>query len=471
MVVDRLGLGRDEEVVMHDIFDYSAKDTVSNDQWESTRFIQEEPGGDFSHPDFDDTNWLTAPSLADAVTGLRGDGHRAVWLRLTRHYADVREFNNLYFRIRHNGHLRISINGDDHSNEHQIPKGPLYQATNCYLTPVRSERVGRNIYAIHFEWPEGVTPVLELVTVADRWHVTLDVIPKQNAVIDRPLRDAFVCPGADGFYYMTGTLGDERFHHGNPCWLENDGIPLFKSANLRDWTYLGLVWTFEGCNASWAKDFERLSDGNRKRAIYAPHLDYIRGKYWLTYCVNHCTDRHAMGVGLAWADTPDGPYTDVSPDRPVVDCAYDPALFTDDDGTVYMLTNGGWLYRMSEALDRTVENCGQLTCANYFRTGYEGVFLFKHAGKYHLCAAEWNRHNDNHATYDCNVAVSDSLRGPYSRRYTAIRGGGHNNIFTGPDGRLYTTIWEYFGPNIKKEHPSICPLEINSDGLFRPVLS
>jgi hypothetical protein len=455
---------------MHDIYDLSGKDTVCSDRWDSIRFVQVEPGPGFSSPDFDDRTWSTAPTLAEAVKALRTDGAGGVWLRLTRHYAELHEFNNLFFRIRHNGNIRIWINGDDHSNEHQLPPGPLEQLTNRYLTPIRSERIGRNVYAVYFEWPQDIAPVLELITVADRWHVTLDVIPKQNAVIDRPLRDAFVCPGADGFYYMTGTLGDERFHNGTPCWLENDGIPLFRSANLQDWTYLGLVWTFEGCNATWVKDFEQLPDGNRKRAIYAPHLDYIRGKYWLSYCVNHCTRGHSMGIGLAWADKPEGPYTDVSPDRPVVDCTFDPALFADDDGAVYILGNGGWIRRLNDAMDGTVGKHIELTCANYNRPGYEGVFLFKHAGKYHLCVAEWNRQTDGHATYDCNIAVSDHVMGPYSRRYTAIRGGGHNNIFPGPGGRLYSTIWEYFGPGTKKEHPSICPLETDVDGLFRPSL-
>jgi hypothetical protein len=88
-----------------------------------------------------------------------------------------------------------------------------------------------------------------------------------------------------------------------------------------------------------------------------------------------------------------------------------------------------------------------------------------------LCVAEWNRHNDNNATYDCNIAVGDHVTGPYSRRYTAIRCGGHNNIFPGPGGRLYSVIWEYFGPNTKKEHPSVCALEIDEDGLFRPELT
>jgi len=51
-----------------------------------------------------------------------------------------------------------------------------------------------------------------------------------------------------------------------------------------------------------------------------------------------------------------------------------------------------------------------------------------------------------------------------------VDAGGHNNIFPGPDGRLYSAIWEYFGPDTKKEHPSICALEVDADGLFRPVL-
>jgi hypothetical protein len=455
----------------YDIFDTSGKDTVRSGRWDRIRYTFAQPAEGFEQVGFEEKTWASAGTLADVTAAMRAGSSRTVWLRLTRSYADVRQFNNLFFQIRHNGNFHIWINGAEHTDPHHMNDGPLEQTTNCYLAPVRDEVVGTNIYAVRFECPSDVEPALELATVADPWHVTLDVIPKQNAVLDRPLRDAFVLSAPDGFYYMTGTLGDDRFHFGNPCWRENDGIPLYKSADLRSWTYLGLVWTFDGSQAEWAQDFEAISDGTRKRAIFAPHINYIRGKYWLSYSVNHCTDRHVMGIGLAWADKPEGPYTDVSPDKPLVNCAFDPALFEDDDGTVYILGNGGWIYRLNAAMDGWTENCGQMTCANFWRTGFEGVFLFKHAGKYQMCCAEWNRHNDNMATYDCNIAVSDHLFGPYSRRYTAIRCGGHNNIFPGPGGQLYSTVWEYPGNESVKERPSICPLEIDEDGLLRPALT
>ena len=32
-------------------------------------------------------------------------------------------------------------------------------------------------------------------------------------------------------------------------------------------------------------------------------------------------------------------------------------------------------------------------------------------------------------SYDCVIATSDNVYGPYGKRYNAITGGGHNNLF------------------------------------------
>lgn len=58
--------------------------------------------------------------------------------------------------------------------------------------------------------------------------------------VDKPLRDPSICRAKDGTYYLTGTsaaAGD---------FLNNDGIYLWKSPDLKSWSPLGKVWNLRG---------------------------------------------------------------------------------------------------------------------------------------------------------------------------------------------------------------------------------
>jgi len=60
----------------------------------------------------------------------------------------------------------------------------------------------------------------------------------QAADPDTQLRDTIVILGGDGNYYMTGSSGAD-------IWDFNDGIELWRSADLKKWDYVGEVWSFE----------------------------------------------------------------------------------------------------------------------------------------------------------------------------------------------------------------------------------
>ena len=72
--------------------------------------------------------------------------------------------------------------------------------------------------------------------------------------------------------------------------------------------------------------------------------------------------------------------------------------------------------------------------------------------------------------YDCTVAVSDSLLGPYSERYVAIPSGGHNVLFKGADGQLYSTFFgtDEFSPF--REHAAFLKIKVDENGFVIPVL-
>ena len=64
------------------------------------------------------------------------------------------------------------------------------------------------------------------------------LMPPIRPLVNAQIRDAVICVGHDGRYYMTGSCGDD-------IWKQNDGVELWVSSDLRSWDYLGLVWSFD----------------------------------------------------------------------------------------------------------------------------------------------------------------------------------------------------------------------------------
>ena len=49
-----------------------------------------------------------------------------------------------------------------------------------------------------------------------------------------------------------------------------------------NWKPMGSIWTFEK-DGTWQKKFGKEG----KRAIWGPEIHYIKGTYWIAYCVNY----------------------------------------------------------------------------------------------------------------------------------------------------------------------------------------
>ncbi|HET6739120.1 MAG TPA: hypothetical protein VFH76_09305, partial [Kribbella sp.] len=88
----------------------------------------------------------------------------------------------------------------------------------------------------------------------------------------------------------------------------------------------------------------------------------------------------------------------------------------------------------------------------------EGAYVFRYGGKYYLMHAAWDRASTNpdgsarnaydppapgrtQYQYDLIMAVSDHFEGPYSHRWTAGVGAGHNNVFEDASGHLWATFF------------------------------
>lgn len=67
----------------------------------------------------------------------------------------------------------------------------------------------------------------------------------------------------------------------------------------------------------------------------------------------------------------------------------DASLFQDDDGTVYWVYQNGMVARLTDDLTVLAEEPRLLQPANSKHVGFEGAFLAKIGGLYHLVGAEF----------------------------------------------------------------------------------
>lgn len=125
--------------------------------------------------------------------------------------------------------------------------------------------------------------------------------------------DPYILNASDGKYYMIGTGGVK------------DGFKMYSSDDLKEW-----------------KDEGRIYQGNTSDSwsvanFWAPELYEINGKFYMIFSAdwreNPTNELENFRIGVAVADTPTGPYTDLY-NRPVFDPGYpiiDGNLLFEDD--------------------------------------------------------------------------------------------------------------------------------------------
>lgn len=319
-------------------------------------------------------------------------------------------------------------------------------------------------------------------------------------LIDVWMRDPHICLGGDGRYYLSGTTRSERNPDEN-CRRWNDGIEIWSSDDLKEWHHHGLVWSLEK-DGLWQRDFhvpniggtntfhssdamiEAGGGGRRvspeemdletlprdlavRRSVWGGSLFYLpkSGRYVLGGSMNY-----GMGVNPAqWAyplfggtflllgDRPLGPFHALS-DQPLTDMI-DQHLLEEEDGTVWMVYMDGRLLRLSDDLRQIMEvvHPWQKVYGEGSGNGGEGASIFKHDGRYHLTLAINSRRGRDgivrygrdlglrgegeRYSYDLVMASSESIRGPYDWRYTAIIGGGHGHVLEDKEGQWWVSCF------------------------------
>jgi len=306
-------------------------------------------------------------------------------------------------------------------------------------------------------------PTLPWGEAATGSAVDKGLVPPIRPLMELHLRDTQICIGGDGAYYMTGSTGDN-------IWAFNDGVELWRSTDLTDWTYLGLVWSLDregGWAAAW-----RARKGVPFRAIWAPEIHYVAGNYFICFSVS----RAGLGILRSTTGKPEGPYEYAfSPDAHLRR-GIDATLFQDDDGAVYLTYGSGdEIVRLKDDLSGYAEDWKRITfqddggcvvardrarCLRGENTlGYEGATLFRKDGLYYLGAV-----GNVEGRYSFVFAVSENLHGPYRMRHEAAPCAGGGNVFRDNDGLWWST---YFGNDEQshfREKPALLRVEFDPDG-------
>lgn len=290
------------------------------------------------------------------------------------------------------------------------------------------------------------------------YAVKKGLIPNLKPLIpDMQLRDTVVILAGDGNYYLTGSSG-------NDIWDHNDGVELWRSPDLKSWSYVGLVWTFEK-DATWEKDWRWHH--KPVRALWAPELHYI--KRLKNYFITLSMPPGNRGILKSTTGKPEGPYVNALANDAFLPKEIDATLFEDDDGTVYFTSGGGGtIWEMNEDLSGFVGEGHQV----YYESpadgswtrksvGQEGASLFKRNGKYYLGAAAFYK-----GRYSSVVAISDAIYGPYKNWHEAVPTGGGTNYFKDKQGNWWCA---YFGNDDQapfREKPAIVRVDFDEKGLI-----
>ena len=431
---------------------------------QSLVFTPIKPSAEWMSKSYDATKWKTASNWEELSKYVKGE----VWIRIVQTFP-IKELNNLVILGELKGDLQTFINGEKgtfiHSTDAKTDTFPINgHGIEGFAVPDQP-----TVFAWHYLPIENQEPYFAAQLKALPLDYLEENTPTSKYVVmegENYMRDTQVSVGRDGKYYMTGTSGTYEFMFRKEKgtdgkehqWLFNKGIQVYVSDDLKKWKSMGYVWQFDR-DAKWANEIGKR-DGVAARAVYAPEIHYFkkRDKYYIVYGPNtKRKDGSAYGIGILEAQEPQGPYKEITVDRPICS-AFDGTLFEDDDGTAYLLRQSGLIMKLTDNLRAIDGEARMLKPANYPRVGFEGVYLFKRNGIYYLTMADMVVYKNGFFSYTTAVAQASNIYGPYSDRYFAFPSAGYGSIFQAKDGQWYSSTFMLPG---KEMYPGIFPVEFD----------
>lgn len=258
------------------------------------------------------------------------------------------------------------------------------------------------------------------------------------------MRDPSVTLGADGYYYLVGTL--DGYGYQRP----DGGVKLWRSADLKKWDVVGFIFRWEGMGY----DFN-----GHVAELWAPEIRWVQRDH--TYYLAFSVMERGVG-GKTWlyrstSGRADGPYRNVASSYLVT--GIDGFPFEDDDG-LYFLWGGGKLAKLNAARSGFDGPVHQLRDVDGEAVGYEGNGLIKVNGVYFLTGAEWNGPLRTDGTYDMMYGTATTLLGPYSARRLGVPHGGHGTPFRDKEGHYWYTMFGNDPTAPWRMHFGLVPIDI-----------
>lgn len=220
-------------------------------------------------------------------------------------------------------------------------------------------------------------------------------------------------------------------------------------------------------------------------AMWAPSVIKKDGKYFFFFGANDVHEGQVGGIGVAVADSPEGPYSDhlgkplineiVNGAQPI-----DQFVFHDPDDSYYMYY-GGWKHCNVVKLKDDFSGLDPFPDGEIYKeitpTDYvEGPFMFVRDGKYYFM---WSEGGWGGPNYRVAYAISDNPLGPFVREATILEqdpeiatGAGHHSVIKTPNTDDYFIV--YHRRPIGETHHNhrvtcIDKMEFDSEGKIKPV--
>nr|BFF25330.1 hypothetical protein GCM10025732_32950 [Glycomyces mayteni] len=316
-------------------------------------------------------------------------------------------------------------------------------------------------------------PVEYTVTAAGEsttWTFSAQVV--NSPVLPGLYADPNIAVFGDTYYLYTTTDG----HSG---WGGKD-FYVWSSKDLVDWTRSEEpILTLDGASGDvpWAS-------GN----AWAPTIIERDGKYYF-YFSGHNTALNRKTIGVAVADSPEGPFT-AQPAAMILNNeavtsgqAIDPAAFHDPVSGRYYLAWGNGSATSGPVIAELNDDMVSIKTGTFKRISgltdfREGVFLNYREGLYHLTYSIDDTGSEN---YRVGYATATSLDGPWTYRGVilqkdtslGIRATGHSSILNVPGTDDWYIAYHRFalsGGDGTHRETTIDVLDIGEDGLFQPVV-
>ena len=221
------------------------------------------------------------------------------------------------------------------------------------------------------------------------------ILQYSNPIIAQSLPDPTVMRTKDRYFYLYATE-DTR------------NLPIWKSRNLVDWEFVGTAFT-DDTHPNFLQ----------KGKLWAPDINYIKGKYVLYYTLSKSGEFESNGIGVAVSMRPEGPFQDkgrlFTSKEIGVKNSIDQFYF-EEDGKKYLFWggfNGIYGIELSKNGLKVKKGAKKFKIAG---NGIEGTAVEKRNGYYYFFGSINHCCRGADSKYQIIYGRADNLFGPYLDR-------------------------------------------------------